>query len=414
MNGRTLRALGSAALALGLLACPKGSPVAPSGTVLTISANPSRIPVDGETVIIVTGRKPDGNPLSRDTEIQIRTTLGRLEVTIVKADGSGVARTRLFADGRQGTATVTANILSGGEGGASVEVIIGETSDTAQTVALTANPDRISVNGQAEVTAEVRNAGGGRAGAGIRVRFTTNLGRIDEFATTDGNGIARTTLRGDGRVGQATVRASTPSSPQTEIMISIGEAGSITLQANPSVVTDAGQQDVELVALVRDVAGDPLVGALVNYQAAIGSLASRGAPQATGADGVARDILTVTPSDIATLSGAREFTVTAAVPGASGNLITSTFRVQILRGAPIADFSVSSGGQFIVFFRNLTIGQEPLQFQWDFQSDGVVDSTARDPQFDYRQAIPSVTVTLRATNAQGADEVRKTFSVPPQ
>src|SRR5687768_5394677 len=51
-----------AAALLTIAACDKATPVAPAGTILSVSANPSRIGLNGTSTVTVFGRKPDGNP----------------------------------------------------------------------------------------------------------------------------------------------------------------------------------------------------------------------------------------------------------------------------------------------------------------------------------------------------------------
>ena len=88
------------------------------------------------------------------------------------------------------------------------------------------------------------------------------------------------------------------------------------------------------------------------------------------------------------------------------NLITVSAPTQ---PPPTAGFSVAPGaGQapLTVAFTDLSTGS-PTSWAWDFQNDGIVDSTATNPQFTY--TTPGVyTVKLTASNGQGADDEVKT------
>lgn len=102
--------LAACALALGWLAtgCDSGSfPVAPSGAGLSVRAIPSTITATGSSTIEVMATE-GGLPVRVGTEIRVTTTLGRITNEVITTDADGLAFTTLVADGRLGTATVTA------------------------------------------------------------------------------------------------------------------------------------------------------------------------------------------------------------------------------------------------------------------------------------------------------------------
>jgi len=73
--------------------------------------------------------------------------------------------------------------------------------------------------------------------------------------------------------------------------------------------------------------------------------------------------------------------------------------------APVADFTArprTGTAPLNVQFLDSSTGV-PTSWAWDFENDGIVDSTERSPQFTY--TIPGTyTVKLTATNAQGTDD----------
>src|SRR5439155_921393 len=84
---------------------------------------------------------------------------------------------------------------------------------------------------------------------------------------------------------------------------------------------------------------------------------------------------------------------------------------------PTADFSgspTSGTAPLTVQFTDQSTGT-PTSWAWDFQNDGSVDSTLRNPQFTY-SAPGSYTVKLTATNATGSNTTTKvsyiTVTVP--
>jgi len=197
--------------------CDKASPVAPSGTILSVSASPAKIGVNGESTITVIGRKPDGNPLNTGTEVRLTASLGSIE-PIVTVDRNGSATATFRADGRLGTARITA--ATGGSAGgtgtggtgtgtggtgtgtgsatgtltATVEIQVGE---TAGSILLQPTPTSLtSEGGKVTLLAIVRDSNG-QPLANQGVNFTTELGTLGSrgaTVTTNARGEARDML----------------------------------------------------------------------------------------------------------------------------------------------------------------------------------------------------------------------------
>jgi hypothetical protein len=189
-----------AVAALGL-SCDSAIPTAPAGTILTISANPSQISLNGSSTITVVGRKPNGSPLNEGTEIFFSTDLGSVNPAVTAVDEDGVARTTLRGDGRVGTAAVEARVGtgSGGEGGsgiATVQVLVGR---AAGAVSLQATPSSIPDDNEdhsVQLLAVVRDSNG-QPLADAPVNFQTDLGSLasgGSFKTTNAAGEARDTV----------------------------------------------------------------------------------------------------------------------------------------------------------------------------------------------------------------------------
>lgn len=500
-------------------ACDKSSPVAPEGTVLTISANPVTIPTNGTSTITVTGRKPNGLPITEGTLVRFSTTIGQIEES-VPANAEGVARATLRGDGRAGKATVKAT--TGAVEGVEAEIDIGSpaSSITLQTSATNipeiggelslqaavrdpqAQPqpnaqvqfsspvgqlasggafvvtdaggiarDTLTVTeadlagysgSKFEVKAEAGAADGGvkeakqeitigtpagsiqlaaepttlpqtggnaalratvlstagRPVVGGRVFFTAEIGRLDSDSRarfTNDNGEAFDTLRVSSTEvsqladGQLTVKAQVAGTDGTlreaTTDLRVGAlAGSITVQASPSTISDTGGE-LTLVATVRSSSGALLSGAAVTFGAEIGSLASGSRVVFTGADGQVSDTLTVTEPEILALTGDRF--VAEALSGTQRD----TVEIRIISLKPIASFNALRVNDDTVFFENTTTGQEPISYQWDFQNDNIVDSTLKSPTFDYG-STGQFTVRLTATNAIDTDTEFKTITLP--
>jgi PKD domain/Bacterial Ig-like domain (group 1) len=282
---------------------------------------------------------------------------------------------------------------------------VSPTAPSGTTINLSASPGRISsATGTSAITAILVKSNGSPVNPGTVVHFDTNLGTLDPAtAMTDSSGVARTTLSGDGRVGQATVHASTGSIAAVMVMVQIGSLGaSLSLQATPSSIPESGGT-VTLTALVRDDQGSPLANANVNFSTQLGTLQSHGALKQTGADGQVTDKLTVGAADISTL-GANTFTVSAQTAGAMGALQTQMFTLNVQR-KPVASFSfvIASGTRTVAFTDTST--PKPTSWKWTF-GDGQT-STQENPVHTF-PANPNKTtffVTLEATNAVGSSSV---------
>jgi hypothetical protein len=181
-----------AAFAGWTLSCDQVSPVAPTGSTLTVSANPAEISLDGASTITVVGRKMDGNPLNPGTQVRLSTTLGKLDSELLDLDSSGVATTKLRGQGRIGMATVTAT--SGALDAVTVDVQVGR---TAGAVSLQATPTSVAESGgSVSLLALVRDSQG-QPLASVPVNFSTDVGTLESggaFIDTDDQGQARDTL----------------------------------------------------------------------------------------------------------------------------------------------------------------------------------------------------------------------------
>jgi PKD domain/Bacterial Ig-like domain (group 1) len=288
---------------------------------------------------------------------------------------------------------------------------VAPTAPSGSTITLSASPARISsTTGTATVTAIVTKSTGQPVNLGTPVHFDTTLGTIDAEVDTDKNGLAVATLKGDGRVGMATVRASTGSIAAVMVMVQIGSLGaSLSLQATPSSIPESGGS-VQLIALVRDDQGTPLAGANVNFSSQLGTLKSGGGLVATDVNGKATDTLKVTAADISTL-GSNTFMVTAQTAGMGGALVSQMFSLNVER-APVASYTFVIGtGTRTVAFTD-TSSPKPTKWLWDF-GDGT-QSTAQNPVHTFPTTPNNFLVTLTASNAVGSGTVTQQITFQAQ
>jgi PKD repeat protein len=107
------------------------------------------------------------------------------------------------------------------------------------------------------------------------------------------------------------------------------------------------------------------------------------------------------------VSASSAFSVKSGLSGTSGSV----------GSAPVANFTgtpTSGTAPLIVQFQD-TSTNVPTNWAWDFNSDGLTDSTLQDPQATF--AVGLHTITLTASNAAGSDTETKTsyigVSTPP-
>jgi hypothetical protein len=320
MSSKRLLPLLSLLLLVSAAACDKASPVAPTGTTLTLSANPTKIGLNGESTITVVGRKPDGNPLNPGTEIRLSTDKGTIS-PIVEVGAGGAATTTFRADGRTGAAVITAT-TGAGDVTAMATLQIGETDETRPTLLVSVSPSNIPVEGTATVTVIARNADGSLVEAGREVILTSTLGSLSPSRpVTRADGTAVSTLRAGNQGGTAEVTAILGSSAPATATVTIRDAATdIALQASrPSIPASGGT--ITFIAFVANAQGQPLQGAPVTFESTdgVGTFETTGVVT-TDATGQASNVLTVAQEDLA---GRTSFTVRARTPSGTGQLLVA-------------------------------------------------------------------------------------------
>ena len=81
----------------------------------------------------------------------------------------------------------------------------------------------------------------------------------------------------------------------------------------------------------------------------------------------------------------------------------------VVLAAPVADFTadVTSGNVPLTVHFTDTSANSPSTWAWDFENDGIIDSTVQNPSYVYTSA-GNYTVKLNVTNSVGSDEELKT------
>jgi hypothetical protein len=185
--------------------------------------------------------------------------------------------------------------------------------------------------------------GGGTLPNGTQIFFTTDLGVIEERVTMQ-EGIARATLRSDGKAGTATVRALSgfqEGEPiSTTVEIGAGPEGdvAISVTANPTTLGPADFTS-EIVATATDNRGNPLADLPVIFSTTAGALASNGAVLRTNPSGQAFDRLTLLDNQnsatVTVTSGQASASVTVTRGDFGDPLIDSVSPAAGARGASV-------------------------------------------------------------------------------
>ncbi len=336
MSQRALFPLLSASLILLALVsgCGKANPVAPSGSTITLSANPATLSSPtGTSTITAVVRKPNGT-VAAGVDVRFTTTIGTIDV-LKQTDSGGVATATLHGDGRPGTASVGAEV----DGGATAMALMVPIGGGAKTITLQAIPANISTTGGTpKLIALVRDSLGLPA-AGVQVNFSTTVGTLASrggFRTTNASGEATDTLTvlASDLTNQtsitvtATAAAADGTLQTATAMVSVvnpNAAASVSVSASPGQISaSASNAHSTLSAIVLNAEGVPIKGALVIFSTTLGTVS----PTSTSTDattGIATSTLTVASVP----AGTQGITITAQSPGTGGALVSGTTTITI-------------------------------------------------------------------------------------
>lgn len=397
--------------------CDRPVPVAPEGSTLTITANPSKIQITGSSSITILARKLDGTPVNGGTEITLSTNLGQIE-ELVSTNSSGVALATLVGDGRVGTATVQA--FSGAAGEAAIDVQIGA---LAEFIELTATPPVVPRDG-GEVDLRAQAFDDGAPLPGAFISFSSEIGSLVSNGAsiqTDANGVATDTLTVT-REQMASLNdsfflvtaATSGEGAQVEEVLEIeigGNPAQLIFQATPTTIPQTGGT-VNLLATVVDGNFDPLPGTSVFFLTDIGSLSQTGGVQ-TNSAGEATNTLTATESEL-TAFGGTSFTIRVQAGGVGGVVIEDSATIRIQTGVPRASFSVVGVEDVCERFRftSTSTGSSPLSCAWSFGDGNSVTQDCTQAVEHTYGAPGNFVVGLTVTNALGMDSATGQASPP--
>lgn len=255
---------------------------------------------------------------------------------------------------------------------------------------ISANPTAIAVfEGVSTITVVGFKAvadGGGPLTDGTQIFLTTNVGTIEERVEMQ-NGVARGTLRSNGRAGLASVSARSgagiAATLEPPVLIGNAEGINILLTANPPTLTSPNFT-TELVATVFDNSNNRMSGVPIIFTTTAGALASASTSLRTNANGQATDRLTLLNEPSAT--------VTAFSGAVSSNAVT------VSRGTTVAPIISSVSPSFADRGVTLPVTIRGLNFQPGAVASFGEDISVNSVRFvDSSTLVASITISLSAT-----------------
>lgn len=286
------------------------------------------------------------------------------------------------------------------------------TAPTESTITLFATATSVSPNGSTDIVATVIEQAGTAVQNGTVVSFTTTLGRIEPAEARTQNGKVTVKLTADGRSGVAQVTAFSGGAASEKLELPIGSAAAetVTVRAEPARLSPGGGS-AQIVALVRDLAGNALTGASVAFSASAGTM-SNGVVQ-TDINGEARSTLTTSRETTVTATvGAKSGQTTITVDGALG------LTVSVSPDSPVAGraatftiaVTVPVGGNLVQRLE-IKFGDGESR-TLSVASTGGQTSVAHTYDDDGTYTV-SVTVTDSANNTQTQQLVLNVVPTPP-
>jgi hypothetical protein len=244
-----------ALIACSVSGCDKMPLTAPTESTIQLFASGLSVPLNGSVDIIATVTEQAGTPVQNGTVVTFTTSLGRIDPVEARTH-NGKATARLIADGRSGTAVVTA--FSGGAEQAELEIPIG--AGAVETVVLTANPSSVAPGGTVQLTAAVHDESGDPV-RGVPVSFSTTSGTLGATTvTTDQNGEARTTLT-TSREAEVTARAG---GSEAQVTVGVRAAPTVSVTVSPATPV-AGSPAIFSITVTPADDGDPIASIRIDF-----------------------------------------------------------------------------------------------------------------------------------------------------
>jgi hypothetical protein len=377
--------------------------LAPTLSVITLSARNTFLPVNTETEITATIIESAGTAVQNGTQVTFATTLGTIEPREARTR-NGQVHVKFVAGRISGEAVITA--LSGSaappEDTEPLTILIGAAA--AARVSVTANPATLpSTGGSTEILARVFDVGGNPL-AGAPVSFAIDAAGEGEGAATGAGTLSRTLATTDAQ-GAARTTLSTTATTTVEATVGGGGggeddpgpvSGSVTVRVNtpPSLsITTSPEAPVEDQPVVFTLT-PPTGVTLRNVRIRFGD----GESATLGIVGGATTVSHTYESD-------GTFSVRVTGTDTSGEEFSTGTEVFVADTAPAAVTIESSPENSVAFgnpitFTAVVTGTEESpalveRIRWDFGDGSTATTTGLSASHIYGGPVRSVTVTAR-------------------
>jgi PKD repeat protein len=222
--------------------CDKAPLTAPTGSVITLFASTTVVPVGGTAEITASVIEQAGTPVQNGTQVTFTTSLGTIDPAEARTR-DGKVTVRFHAGTQSGTATISAfsggaNPGGGGNGGgraATIDIKVGGAA--ASRLVLSATPTSVpETGGTVQLVATVLDEHGNRL-PGVPVAFTTTAGQLGQTTVvTNANGEAHNTIVTN---QQAQVTATAGGAASDDVTVTVSSAPTITVTPGASPVAGA-------------------------------------------------------------------------------------------------------------------------------------------------------------------------------
>ncbi|PIU68733.1 MAG: hypothetical protein COS84_00635, partial [Armatimonadetes bacterium CG07_land_8_20_14_0_80_40_9] len=240
--------------------------------IITITANPQKIPANGTSTSTIQAVIRDQGTLAfvpDGTGVTFSTTAGTLSATSATTV-NGIASVSLTSVDSTGEikANVTARV---GSYQGIVEVTF---AGLVSAMTVSAVPSNVPADGitTAMITAEVKDATGVAVPDGTEINFSTTSGMITGSPAKTTNGIAGVTLSASSQPGTAAVTASyggiSSSTTVTFVALKV-----VLVKAEPTIIAANGEDTSKITASIKQADGADVVnGTKVNFSTSQGTI----------------------------------------------------------------------------------------------------------------------------------------------
>lgn len=280
-------------------------PDSSTASIVTITPSATNVIANsGNSVITVTVRDSNGNPVPANTPVGWSTNLGTLSAPLTYTDANGIATVTLSS-----TTTGTANVVAtAAQGSMNTNVTFSVDSTILAPINLTNSAITAVADDLDTISFEVdvQDSYGNKAPVNTVVNWSTNLGTLGSLTSlTDANGKAYMTLR-SGMAGVANVVAlSGVGSVNTSITFTSNITSHVvSVTPTQPVVVASNSTSTTLRATVLDSNNQPVENATVNWSSTLGTLSA--ATSVTNASGIAEITLSSVTAGTATVSATAE------------------------------------------------------------------------------------------------------------